>query len=381
MKHRFAISLLLLLGVALCCACRRDEPEAFEKEQVAPPETVGQVVGFYLLNQGNMGSNKATLDYFDYTTGIYSRNIFANRNPEVTKELGDVGNDLKAYGEKLYAVINCSNLIEVMDLRTARHIKAIEVPNCRYLAFANGKAYVSSYAGPVQLGNKILGRVVEIDTTTLQITRSCTVGYNPEEMAVIGQKLYVVNSGGYLIDEGYDNRLSVIDLESFTELKKIELTPNMQCIRVTGQNQLLISSRGNYGDQPSNLLLFDPESETVAYNFGRAASNMSIWGDQCLLYAWQYDQTTGTEHCSYYRIDTRHPEAAPAALVTDGTDGRIAVPFCIGVHPETGDFLLGDAADYVSPGTLYCFSASGRLKWKTTTGDIPAAVAFVHQKP
>ena len=31
----------------------------------------------FLLNEGNMGSNKSTLDYFDYQTGIYTKNIYA----------------------------------------------------------------------------------------------------------------------------------------------------------------------------------------------------------------------------------------------------------------------------------------------------------------
>ena len=63
----------------------------------------------YLLNEGNMGSNKCTLGiFYDSTTGKYHRNIYAERNPSVVKELGDVGNDLQIYGDKLYAVINCS---------------------------------------------------------------------------------------------------------------------------------------------------------------------------------------------------------------------------------------------------------------------------------
>ena len=75
-----------------------------------------------------MGSNKSTLDYYDYETGKYTRNIYAERNPGVVKELGDVGNDLQIYGERLYAVINVSHLIEVMDVRTAKHIGKISIP-------------------------------------------------------------------------------------------------------------------------------------------------------------------------------------------------------------------------------------------------------------
>jgi hypothetical protein len=128
---------IFLVGLLLCLlpACREDV-EVFEPETVvvSVPEYTS-IQGFYLLNEGNMGSNKSTLDYYDYETGEYHRNIFSAANPSVVKELGDVGNDVKIYGSKLYAVINCSNKIEVMDAQTAKRLGQIDIPNCRYIHF------------------------------------------------------------------------------------------------------------------------------------------------------------------------------------------------------------------------------------------------------
>ena len=70
-----------------------------------------------------MGSNKSTLDYYDYETGVYTKNIYAERNPGVVKELGDVGSDIQIYGDKLYAVINCSHFVEDGH-QNRKHIKA-----------------------------------------------------------------------------------------------------------------------------------------------------------------------------------------------------------------------------------------------------------------
>lgn len=56
-----------------------------------------KIIGMYLLNEGNMGSNKSTLDYVDFSQGYYVRNLYAERNPHVIKELGDVGNDIQIY--------------------------------------------------------------------------------------------------------------------------------------------------------------------------------------------------------------------------------------------------------------------------------------------
>ena len=110
MKKTF---LLLSLLVALA-ACRTIEPVIPSDPSVVGGGDAGDIYGFFLLNEGNMGTNKCTLDFYDYATGIYSKNIFPERNPEVVQELGDVGNDLQIYGGRLYAVVNCSNLVEVM---------------------------------------------------------------------------------------------------------------------------------------------------------------------------------------------------------------------------------------------------------------------------
>ena len=52
------------------------EEETPPEEDDSPPETVTSIVGFYLLNEGNMNMNKASLDYYDYTTSKYRRNVY-----------------------------------------------------------------------------------------------------------------------------------------------------------------------------------------------------------------------------------------------------------------------------------------------------------------
>jgi hypothetical protein len=43
----------------------------------------------------------------------------------------------------------------------------------------------------------------------------------------------------------------------------------------------------------------------------------------------------------------------------------------------TKDVYITDAKDYVTPGTLYCISPEGKLRWQVRTGDIPAHFAFL----
>ncbi|WP_455585145.1 DUF5074 domain-containing protein [Bacteroides sp.] len=377
---KLIIPILLLIVCFTLSSCRGDDEMLVPSTgtQVQPPTHPEFITGFYLLNEGNMGSNKCTLDFMDYTTGYYHKNIYAETNPSVVMELGDVGNDIQIYGKKLYAVINCSHFIEVMDKKNARHLGTIDIPNCRYITFHEGYAYVSSYAGPVQIDpNARLGYVAKVDTATLQVIAECAVGYQPEEMAIVGNKLYVANSGGYRVPN-YDRTVSVIDLNTFTEMYKIDVAINLHRLKADRYGNIYVSSRGDYYTVPSNLYVIDTQTDEVTDTLDIAASELWIDDDYLYLYSTEYSYTNEKEwEITYALIDTRTKQVISRNFITDGTEKQIKKPYGIAVNPETKEFFVTDAKDYVSPGTLYCFTPQGKKKWSVTTGDIPAHFVFV----
>ena len=374
-----------LCWVAAVCVCligcRKEEgiiPSVVTP--VIPGHLPGPVKGFYLLNEGNMGSNKASLDYFDYETGNYHKNIFAERNPTVVKELGDVGNDIQIYGNKLYAVINCSHLMEVMDVRTARHIKAISIPNCRYAVFQGEYAYVSSYAGPVKIDpNARLGYVAKVDTATLTVVDTCVVGYQPEEMVIYGDRLFVANSGGYRVPD-YDYTVSVIDLTTFKEVKKIPVGINLHRMEIDAYGKIYVTSRGDYKTVHSRTYVIDAKEEVMERELDLPASEITICGDSLYAYSVEWSHLTQKNTISYAILNTRTQSIVSRRFITDGTDKKIEIPYGLLVNPETKEIFVTDAKDYVTPGTLYCFSPEGKLKWSVVTGDIPAHMVFTTQK-
>ncbi|MDR1675938.1 MAG: YncE family protein [Tannerella sp.] len=364
----------------LCCfaACREDVAVFLpEEEPVSGPEATG-IAGFYLLNEGNMGSNKATLDYCNLETGDYHRNIYAEANPGVPKELGDVGNDLRIYGSRLYAVINCSNKIEVMDAATTRRLGQIDLPNCRYIRFHEGYAYVTSYAGPVELNPEYRQRgfVAKIDTATLQEAGRCLVGYQPDELEIVGNKIYVANSGGYMFPN-YENTISVIDIPSFTETGRIKVAVNLHRLRADRYGNLWVASRGDHYTKASRLYRVDTATDVPADSFSVAVSNCWLAGDSLYLIGVQWNPVSLTDELVYSIVDVAGRVVVSRNFITDGSEGSIRSPYGIAVHPLTGDIYLTDARNHVSPGTLYCFDRNGRQKWNVRTGDIPAHFAFL----
>ncbi len=372
-----------LVSVAVLTGCREDEvvmPAEYETIPDTPaPDTSLQ--GMYLLNEGNMGSNKCTIDYYDFHTGVYARNFYSERNPDVIKELGDVGNDIAVYGSKLYAVINCSHKVEVMDARSGRRIGQIDIPNCRYITFHEGNAYVSSYVGPVMVDpDSPKGAVYRADTTSLAVTGRVAVGYQPEEMAVSGNTLYVVNSGGYRPPE-YDNTVSAIDLGEFRQTGQIPGEINMHRIRRDSEGKFWVTSRGDRQTRPSCLLVMDDRDGDGEIELTDIlpvpCSNIAIHGDRLYYISSEYSDYTGTSTVGYGVIDTHTKEVISTNFITDGTERQITMPYGLAVHPETGDIYLTDAKNYVSSGTLYCFSPEGKKKWSIRTGDIPASICFL----
>lgn len=389
---KIQLSFTMILGViiSILSSCREDEHIVVSDVQIIRDkiDPNSKIAGMYLVNEGNMGSNKCTLDFLDYTEGIYMRNIYPERNPTVVKELGDVGNDVQIYGNKLYIIVNCSNKVEVLDARTGVRIKQIEIPNCRYICFRREHAYVSSYVAGVLIDpNAPLGAVFKIDTASLQVVDKVTVGYQPEEMVVLGDYLYVANSGGYRVPY-YDNTVSVVEFESFHQEQQIVVGLNLHRIKADKYGKLWVSSRGNYNDiyspygsVPSNLFVLD---KRVGYNemivtdtINVPCSNMAIHGDSLYLYSHDYDNITQQSTLTYGIINIKTKKVVSKNFITDGTEKEIKMPYGISIHPETGDIYVTDAKNYVSTGTLSCYNKEGKRKWRVSTGDIPAHMVYL----
>ncbi len=399
MKHIYNLLAITAIISILFTGCRKDdiilqpeeeqlppqeeilppEEETTPPEEETPPKTVTSIVGFYLLNEGNMSMNKASLDYYDYKTGKYQRNVYGKANPDATLGLGDVGNDMGIYGTKLYTVINASNKLEIMDVATTERLGVIDIKNGRYITFANGKAYVSAYDGDIGLGqNTPNGFVAEIDTSSYTITRKVEVGRQPEELAVVDGKLYVANSGGYS-PPNYETTVSVVDLNSFQVINKIEVAPNLHRLRATDSGDLYVSSRGDYFENPSQLYVIDTKDQKVKNTFDIPTSNLTIVGDTAYIVGSAFSYETFDWEIGYRMIDTKKEELLEDNFLPKSVIDEIEMPYGIAVDPLSKNIYITDARDYVSPGTLYCIDKNGTVKFEVKTGDIPAHFAFVYK--
>lgn len=384
---RTLISLYLILCACLALtACREDELVSY----VTDTEISGSVVatgskisGMYVLCEGNMGSNKCTLDYLDLSgkwsadasRQHYLRNIYGQQNPSAVFELGDVGNDIQIYGSRLWMVVNCSNKVEVCQAVDARRIGQVNIPNARYVTFCDGFAYVSSYVGGIaEANNAPQGCVYKVDTLSLQKVDSVLVGYQPEEMAVVNHQLYVANSGGYRAPL-FDHTMSVIDLkaEKMTVNETLDIAPNLHHVVADRYGKLWISSRGDYAKVPAQLQWLDTQEPTKIHPIDLPVSSFSLAGDTlfCLC-------ATDTKASPLLAlIDVRTGSRIDLPANWQPTTLKLEHPYGIIANPESRDFYLMDAKNYVSSGELLHFMPDGTFDWRVWTGDIPSRAVFV----
>ena len=224
--------------------------------------------------------------------------------------------------------------------------------------------------------------VYKIDTLTLHKVDSCVVGYQPEEMVATGGKLYVANSGGYRVPQ-YDKTVSVVDLATFREEKKIEVAINLFRLRTDKYGQLWVTSRGDYYGKAAGLYWLAPDEKgnmAVQGHFDTHISDMCIVGDSLYYIGVGFNYTSMKNEISYGIVNVRTHQIVTSQLTDAKEVTDIEMPYGIIVNPQNKDFYIMDAKNYVSSGELFHFLADGTFDWRVWTGDIPAHAAFVWKK-
>lgn len=365
--RKFLVPILIII-TGFIVSCSNDDSWSEDDSNIISQPDAKK--GLYILNEGNYQQNNSSLSYFDYDTADFFNNYFTKINPD-QGGLGDTGNDLKIYKDKMYAVINGSNYVEIMEAKTAKHIGKITIPNCRYITFNDDYAYVSSYAGSTPNGQ---GYVAKVDLTNGTIVNEVTVGRNPEEMTIVNNKLYVANSGGYY-SPNYDTTVSVIDMNSFTKINDIEVGKNLHRIRKDKNNHIWVTSRGDYANLKPFVAVIDPSTDQVINKLNLAVSDFTFYKDKLYFYGSEYSSGKTINNYGIINIDTQ--KVISSELIKEGSKSEIMSPYGIIADPENGSFYIGDAMDFVSNGKIYHFSKNGDLQWWKSTGVSPGHFALV----
>jgi hypothetical protein len=149
--------------------------------------------GVLAINQGGFGLGDASVSFISDDLSFTENTIFNNTN---SSALGDTGQSIAFFNEFAYIVLNGSNKVEVVNRYTFVSVATINtgLDNPRYMAFANGKGYVTNWGDGSDTTDDF---VAVVNLTTNTVASTIAVNEGPEQIVAVGNTLYVTNKGGY----------------------------------------------------------------------------------------------------------------------------------------------------------------------------------------
>lgn len=313
-----------------------------------------------VLNEGLFQQNNASISQINLLDSSVYNNVYKAIN---SRNIGDTGNDMQMYGNKIYVVMHSSSYVEVLDKHSLQSIGRVELLNGnssrlpRYVAFYEGEVWVSCYDG----------NVVSFDTISYNINSVIKIGRNPEGLSVSGDKLFIANSGG-LDTPNYDKTVSVVDLISRKEINKIKVGINPHKV-LAAFGKVYVSSRGNYNDILSDTYVIDASSEDLITTLGVQSTSFAVKNDTLIIASYNYNSQKS--QVNFY-------DAISSSLIQmDALNlGNLNTLYAIHTSSD-GSIYCCDANSFTTFGHLYLFKNSPNPLKIIDVGLNPTNVLFI----
>ncbi len=385
---KYLLSLAVMaMGSTLLTGCLGDDSNS------NTPTEIPVTKGVFIINNGSSyQSIDGSLTYINYATMTPSaqQNVYQMVNGE---SLGGTPNDVLVYGQKVYIVGSDENTIFVLDARNSKELKKVSTTSLlgeaegrtpRRLAAFDGKVYFTTYGD----GDK--GSVAAIDTTSFALQKQYQVGSHPEGLAfgiddTNTVTLYVANSDWSM----GNGSISKIDITSGSVTNsEYEKVKNPQEIAVAGDVLYVL----DYGHYDSDYTQHDAGVYKISGNSVSLvvpnATGMAAAG----FYIYTFnDPFGGSEGPSYYVYDASSNYLAKLKLSGD-SEHQIVSPAAIAVDSNTGNIFIASRQkdpdtgypSYAMPGFVNVYQGygpnanPGQFVESFQTGVEPHKIEFVH---
>lgn len=319
--------------------------------------------GILIVNEGNFGQDNSSISYLSGDFATFQVNAFTAVNPSLT--LGNTAQSISFNGDKAYVVVNVSNKIEVLNRYTLKHIATIStgLTNPRFVAFANGKGYVTNWGDAVATSDDY---VAVLNLTTNAITTTIPVVEGPERIVQHNGKLYVAHKGGY----GQGNKITVINSSSDTVESTITVGDVPGSLEISnGFLYVLCEGKPSWtGSETigklhkinlSNMV----QITTLDFTLGNHPQNLDIDGGN--IY---YSNTN-----KVYKISEANFSLPTVALFNTTEDN---VSSFYGFAVKGSKIFIADPNDYSSAGEIFIYNESGTVLNTKTVGVAPNGFYF-----
>ncbi len=335
MKKYFAFILFLSLGLASCESTT----------DIVDTKTISKGDRIFILNQGNFNSSNSSLDVLNNTNDTLTRDLL--------KPLGDVGNDLQYINGKLYAVLDNSAKIEVINPDSSAVHHSISFPSgsapWKILPISATEALVSE---------NYTNEIAVVNLTTDVITKTINVN--------VGQNSIVLMGGNVFATTGSNELLKIDPVSKTLSTRKYIGEGPQQIIVDTPRGVLVIQTSGNYSPKTAGKILFvNPTTMAVV--------------DSIVLDTVSYVNQIVAAGNKAYMLLSSGVKVIDLVSHTITTDGLFTHPYYGGYFDAIKNLLyLGTAVDFTHNDVVDIFNISTHsLKKTINCGIAPAFFAVV----
>lgn len=351
--------LVAFCGLALFSACEKND------DKISAPLGAYDN-GILVLNQGVYLGGNASVSFLSNDFSTSENNIFSTINPSLM--LGDTAQDMGFYNDLAFIVVNVSNKIEIVNRYTFTHVATIAtgLNNPRYIAFCNGKGYVTNWGDGTSTTDDF---VAVLNLANYTVASTIAVVEGPEKIAVKDQNLYVAHEGGY----GFGNSISVINATSNTVSKTITVGDVPKSLRIENNNlYVLCGGKTSFPVNPAKEtngaivkinLADNTVTSTLDFTDLKHPANLNIYENK--IYYSIGNQIFKTELST-----TTLPNSS---LLTIGAGLKTNL---YNFEVKNNSIFAADAIDYNSNGKVYVYGLNAQLIKTIDVGIAPCGFYF-----
>jgi DNA-binding beta-propeller fold protein YncE len=344
MKSLFrTLALIVLISTALS-SCKKDDDPQGQSQDI--PASSGRVL---ISCEGSFLGVNASISAYNPENKLLVNDVFQTANGQA---LGDVLQSLNIRNGKVYAMVNNSGKVSVMEkegLVAESPITGFSSPRFM-LPISNQKAYVSDLFS---------GGVAVVDLATKVITAQINLNSWTEEMLLDGDFAYVTSAD--------KDKVYVINVNTDMLVDSVQVTMGPVSLAKDAQNKLWVLCSGYFGAADPKLHRIDLSTSTVMATMNIPSPfayqmRMAISPDKMRIYV-----MNNTVYAM--NIDATALLPIPVVPFTGNAYG-------LGISPLNGDVYVADVADFTNPGKVFRYSSSGVVLDSMVVGIAPNGFLF-----
>ena len=340
--------------VLMLTSCEKEKQASI----ISPPDYLS---GVFIINEGSFSASNGSISFKSDDSTYYNSDLYKSVNG---LDLGDVVQSMTIYNEYAYIAVNNSQRMEVVSMKDFKRIGSITgLSSPRYFIGNGTTGFISDWTS---------NNVYVINLNSLAIIDTIVCGAGPEEMAIINNKLFICNSGGFIDD----STITVADATTHSIISTIHTPLNPSSIKIDANGMLRVLCKGSLGadwtptpdDAAGALLSINPSNygitQTLVFNYDQHPFKMQISADKQNLFYINGSSSSGTIN----KISISANTLPTTPLVNSEFYG-------VGINPENGD-IYGGRMNFSSNNYAVRFNNVGIAQDSVLAGIGPNGFAF-----